>query len=56
MKQFWTMFRYGDALSICSKHTSERAARKAAKVCEKIGGKKHRIILAEDVTTQEKDK
>lgn len=45
---YWTVFNYGGSLQVCSKHSSLRAATKAAKACEKRGGAYHRIIQVQE--------
>ena len=42
--EFWTVFNYGGNDTVCSKHKSLRAAKRAAKACEKRGGAKHRFL------------
>jgi len=49
-QRFWTIFFYGDAVMLCSKHDSIPAAVKAAKACQKKGGAPHRILAVRDVT------
>lgn len=46
---FWSMFRYGDTFTICSKHLSVKAAERAARECEKRGGEHHQILKVTQV-------
>ena len=49
VRQFWTLFYYGGAEVICSKHKSLRAAKYTARQCEKRGGARHRIVEVREV-------
>lgn len=49
-KRFWSVFLYGDAVMLCSKHDSIPAALRAAKRCRKQGGAPHRVLMVKDVT------
>lgn len=49
VRQFWTLFYYGEAETICSKHKSLSAAKYAARKCEKRGGERHRIVEVREV-------
>lgn len=43
-QEYWTLYRYGEATVVCSKHRTPRAARHAADTCEYRGGAKHQIV------------
>lgn len=40
---YWTLFRYGGNLTICSKHRTRKAAEREAGRCEASGGARHEI-------------
>jgi len=42
--EYWTVFMYGGSLTMCTRHRSRAAAERAARLCEKAGGAKHRIL------------
>lgn len=53
--EFWTLFYYGSAETICSKHRTLPAAERLAKACERRGGAKHRIVRVTEIVPYEKE-
>ena len=49
MAEFWTVFDYGGSPSVCSKHSTEQAAQRAACKCEQRGGARHVILKVSKV-------
>ena len=45
-KRFYaTLFLYGDALTICTRHKTRCAAKRAARECEQRGGMDHKLWM-----------
>jgi len=49
IQEFWTVFQYGDALTLCSRHRTPEAAERAAIRCERVGGSRHRLLYVEEL-------
>lgn len=45
---YWTLFKYGDGETICSKHRNFHEAVMAAEKCERRGGAPHRIVQVQE--------
>jgi DNA-binding XRE family transcriptional regulator len=47
--EYWTVFYYGGALTLCSRHRTPEAADRAATRCEKSGGTSHILLYVEEL-------
>ena len=46
--EFWTVYNYCDALTICEKAKTLGAAEAKAQKCERAGGGQHRILYVKE--------